>query len=153
MHNIIKITKDTMYLLFILLKLPIKCMLLPDFSNLLELINTNNYIIYVLIENNEAIAIYCFKNSTTYYEEGSTVECFSTINLTNENLFYQGFINCLTNLAFNYDIICVENLCDNDIILEIMLANYQVLFEIDMGYYSYNFIHVPIPVKDTFILT
>ena len=45
-----------------------ECFVLPSYSNLLNLINSGTYHIYAIIENNNLIACYFFRNSYMSYD-------------------------------------------------------------------------------------
>jgi hypothetical protein len=88
-------------------------------ANLLELIKTENMIIYMLIQDTQVIAGYYFKKSCMYVNERKEVyKCIGSLNCCLlEDIFINGFKNALINIKKDYNdftYIMIENSSDNN---------------------------------------
>jgi hypothetical protein len=83
-----------------------KCTIYPDFTNISELIKSENVYIYILLHHMEVKAAYFFRNSVTYYENNAMVDCIGSIIDYHNcpiDLFICGFRHALQNLQ-----ICID---------------------------------------------
>lgn len=67
------------------------CVILPDITNLANMIKTENIIIYGLMTNGTLLSIYVFRNIQLYYNGRRAVECILTLYNFNKELFISGF--------------------------------------------------------------
>lgn len=69
------------------------CVILPDVSNLANLIKTENIKIFALIEDNSIIACYVFRLIELYYDEQKTTECICMLSAMQcqREVFCEGF--------------------------------------------------------------
>ena len=67
------------------------CVILPDVSNLANLIKTENIKIFALIEDNSIIACYVFRLIELYYDGQKTVECICILSAVNSIVTCEGF--------------------------------------------------------------
>jgi hypothetical protein len=69
-----------------------KCIILPDISNIINLIKTDNIYIYGMIESGQLKSVYIFRNLNLFYDQKQAIECFLTINDNNYTIdFITGF--------------------------------------------------------------
>jgi len=151
--NIIKINKDTLKLVYdIISTYKIKCLIIPKYHVLLDLINNNVIDIYIINNNNIINAIYFFKNPATKYYNKKTIESIGSfnINLTND-IFIEGFINIINKIDHNF--VWIENLVDNNIFISSCLKNYSLSTICPMAYYFYNYATLPIDEREIFIIS
>lgn len=151
-YKIIIITKQTFHLLkdFIQInKNNFECLIMTDYSNLINSIENNIYIIYCLICNDEIKSIYFYKNLYLQYKNNNCIELFSSIksNTISDLDFNYGFILSLfflnKNLKNKY--LFIENLSNNTIIIDFLKKiNIFILLEKNVGYCLYNFIKHPL---------
>ena len=125
--KLVKITKDNFHLLTNLLNAKNKtfqCYISNTFANILDLINTNNYIVYALQQNQDLIAAYFFRNSCMKYDQDKAAECFCCINNSkNLQVYIIGFSHALKKLQNKYKIILFENIGHSSQIIENILIN------------------------------
>lgn len=143
-HNIklIKVGKDNINYLYEFIKLncsKFEIYISISIANLLELINTENIIIYMLRQETQIIAVYYFKKSCMYINDIKEVyNCISSLNCCLlEDIFINGFNNSLINIKkdytdFNY--IMVENVSDNNKLIDLT----KYLFITKSNYYFHN---------------
>lgn len=125
--------------------------IIPEMSNLLELIKTNNIYVKMLVYNNEIEAFYIFKKTCTFIEKDKEIiSCICSMNgnkLTKKQ-FIHGFKVSLwsllykeTNKYFNY--LTIENISDNHYIINnIKLKTIPVVVS-PTAYFFYNFAYEP----------
>ena len=144
-----------------------ECFILPDFSNLLNLINNNTYKIYGILEKDTLLACYCFRNSFMSYNLTSlidtnkksqiAVEFFASINNCDHK---EIFINGFTLAVYKYskknkaDLVTIENIGHNNIITnELFSQKICSKFESPTAYFYYNYAKYPILPEQAFILS
>jgi len=118
--------------------------IMTDLTNILELINTRNIYIYMIIKEEEVIAAYIFRNNCVSLKKGT--ECLSLIatvnNCKNKELFAHGYKVALwklweSNPAFKCAVI--EEISDNYIIVDNLLKKSTPILTSPTAYYFYNF--------------
>lgn len=131
--------------------------IMTDLANILELINTQNIYIYMLIKEEEVIAVYIFKNNCVSLKKGT--ECLSltaSVNACkNKELFAHGYKVALwklreSNNAFNCAVI--EEVSDNYIITQNLQEKSKPILISPTAYYFYNFAYSTFDSKKVLIL-
>jgi hypothetical protein len=128
-----------------------KCAFMPEFGNLVSLMESKNIYIYAYLQNNVILGIYFFRNTTILFEKHNMFELFASIQLCESNIyfargFHKALFHCFNDINFKY--ICIENVShNNNIVHEIMKEHEPVLVE-PSAFYLYNFAHLPIDSKD-----
>jgi hypothetical protein len=120
--NLIKVGKNNINIFYNFIKLnysKFDIFISTSIANLLELINTENIIIYMLIQETQVISVYYFKKTCMYVNERKEIyNCIGSLNCCLiEDIFINGFKNALINIKkdhndFSY--IMIENISDND---------------------------------------
>jgi hypothetical protein len=126
---------------------------IPDISSILTLINTKQYFVYSLLNGNDILAFYFFKNTHIQYEEydSDVFQFVSSYNNTNTTkLFFDGFIKSIQmlNEENHIDLIIYDNISHNTIILDKMLDKHNIIFQHDCAYYIYNAVIPKMPLKN-----
>jgi ribosomal protein S18 acetylase RimI-like enzyme len=141
------------------------CFVLPDFSHLLNLINSNTYRIYGILENDALMACYCFRDSHMTYSQsggkdtkgGVAVEFFAAINnCPDMDLFITGFSmalhKCSSELSAN--LVIIENISDTTFVVDSLLKNaVKAIFSSPTAYFYYNYAKRPLLSDKVFILS
>ena len=101
-------------------KYKFNCIVIPDLPNILNIINQNIYSIYGLIQNDQLISCYFFRNSHVSYGDEYAVECFASIQDCNTDIFISGFTIALQKFSriIKAKRITIENISDNNIIIK-----------------------------------
>lgn len=133
--QILQINKQNIRLLIKLiytLRNKLECFIIPDLSNLLNLINCNIYKIYGIIYNDILISCYFFRT------QNKIIECFASINNCSSEIFINGFFTIIKNLKINE--IIIENISFNNIIIyNFSLLNILPISISYFTYYLYNY--------------
>ena len=113
--SVVRITKNNLHLFNNFMnnqKDEFECFIIPQISQLIHLIDTNNVYIYCLVEKENVLAIYVFKNTFFYFKNKLCIELITSISNTyyNEN-FVEGFLISLKKCknSTEADIILIEN--------------------------------------------
>jgi hypothetical protein len=128
----------------------------PEFSNLIELINTKNIFINVILTENRIVAAYFFRKSCIQIEKGLEVlSCYASIRNCDVPIFIQGFKISFWKLAHDNDFgFCsIEDITDNGIIIENIRLKTPPCICSPNAYFFYNFAYPTFQSKDCFILT
>ena len=149
LYNFIKETTDKWSLTVI-----------PEMSNIIELVNTKNVFIVMLVLDGEIVAGYIFKKTCTFIEkEKEIICCIASINgnvLTRE-VFIQGFKVALwsilekpENKGFQY--LMIEDTSDNDCIIRNIQKKTYPLVVSPTAYFFYNFAYNTFKSNDVLII-
>ena len=146
------------------------CFVIPDYGNILNLINCNTYVVYGIIENNKLISCYFFRNSYMTYDmrneieieenkkiiEKKSIELFASISCCHHNeIFLKGFTIALYKYSkkIKADLITIENISHNNIIIDnLFLLNKLPLLISPTAYFYYNYVKKSCLSEKTFII-
>ena len=147
-HRIIKLTKKNIYNYWDIIYKNLNFnKILCNIATLIELIETNNIIIYVLYDiiSKENIGMYIFKDCVTKYNNLHIIENIGSICLSNnKDLFIDGFFFLITLIKHKYHYLFIENLTDNNILLDAINIKYTMIGLSTYAYYFYNYSSKPI---------
>jgi hypothetical protein len=134
---------------------------MPEISNLLELIKTGNIYCYIIVHNFEVLCAYFYRKSCAYMRKNVEIlSCFASINgvdaknnrkNTNKDIFVQGFKVALWKIykkhpSFQYAVI--EDISDNNAIIKNIMLRTKPALVSPTAYFFYNFAYPTFkPVK------
>jgi len=159
-YSMIEICKQNMYLLVEFInenKKRFDIVIMPEVSNLLELINTKNMFIYVILFKDKICSAYFFKKSNTFIEKDLEVlTCIASINngVLDNSIFIHGFKINFWNISekYNFGFSAIENIShNNDIIQNILLKTPPKIIS-PCAYFFYNFAYPTFNADKAFIL-
>jgi hypothetical protein len=123
-------------------------------ETLLEQINTNNILVYALINKdvNDIIAVYIFKNPRVTILHNNVITCIGSVcgNVTNE-VFYYGFIKIIQQIPLENKILAIENISDNTLLISNM-TNPPAKHTTPTAYFLYNYICSPVKSNKCLII-
>jgi len=126
----------------------LECFIIPDLTNLLNLINNETYKVYGILEKDTLIACYFFRNS---YIQNDEIVFFASISNCYYEIFIKGFTIALKKIKAKH--ITIENISHNNIIINyLFLLNIIPKFTISSYFYFYNYIKKPILPENIVIL-
>jgi hypothetical protein len=165
--SLIEITKKNISLFthFIHQYNKFECIILPDISSIDNLIKTENFYIYGIIQNKELIAVYIFKKQSLWFEENNATATNATAtndNNTNNNkyqtidciasLYIEGLSSDIFIIGFNQALhqinkrdnkikrIMIENTSHNATIIEYaQRINIQTICKYPSAFFLYNY--------------
>ena len=130
----------------------------PTISNLIELIDTKNIIIKMIISNGVFVSAYFFRKTCTYIEKDKEIiSCIASINtskLSNDE-FIRGFklsLLSIINKYNNYHYLSIEDISDNLYIINDICINTHPMIISPMAYFFYNFAYAPFKSNKCFII-
>ena len=131
--------------------------IVPEISNILELIKTKNIYVYMVIQDQEIISAFFFRKTCTYITDGcEALCCFASINGSkNKTLFIHSyklalFQICKAHKSFKYAIL--ENISDNNMIIENLLIKSTPVLVNPTAYFFYNFAYPTFNHERVFII-
>lgn len=149
--RIIEINKQNIKLLITLiynLKNKFDCFIIPDLTNLINLITSGIYYVYGIIEKDTLISCYFFRKSL---RQDNTIICFASISNCYNKLFFTGFSMAINK--FDVSLISIENISHNNIIINnLVLLNIIPKYIHSSDYYLYNYLNRVIIPEKIFIL-
>lgn len=134
---------------------------LQDTAYYLSQINAGLLHIYCIQHREHVYGVYFFKNTYTEYEdiEGKVLMFSTSIkNISNNSLFYSGFINCIYHILKEdkqFKMLMIENMGHNSFIIPFWNTYNTPIFNNHTAYYLYNFIYPSSPLlsERTLLLT
>ena len=125
-----------------------ECVVLPDITNLMNLIKTENLLIYaVMNQQRQIIATYTFRNLNLMYEkEKKTIECINIVIKKNEEEQIIGFHETLfqhvkKKIAFDY--LLIEETANAKPIINYLINKHiaSIKFKSPTAFFLYNYAH------------
>jgi len=121
--------------------------ILPEISNLIELVKTKNLFIFMVMNEKEIMSVYFFRKvCTSISNEKEVLSCFASIKgenkIVNNELFILGFKNSIYSIVkhyTNFHYLNIENISDNNIIINNLLIKTFPMSTFPTAYFFYNF--------------
>jgi GNAT superfamily N-acetyltransferase len=160
MYSIIEITNENVHFLVDFLKTnyyQFDIIIIPDFSNIIELIKSNNIFIYVIIYENKIICAYFFRKTCTFIESNLEVlTCFASINSSYNysHIFIHGYKVIFWKIAekFHFGYAAIENISHNNIIINNLIIKTKPHIISPTAYFFYNFAYNRFKQEKTLII-
>jgi GNAT superfamily N-acetyltransferase len=132
------------------------CVILPELSNIANIIKEGNIFIYGIIEHDKLIALYIFRDPTLKYGTEKTIECFATLsNCHHKEIFTTGFNIALhmCNKKLNATKLLLENTSHSmDIIQELERKRIPQFMKSPTAFFLYNYACYSSPSSSTFLM-
>lgn len=126
---------------------------IPEISNLIELVKSNNIYIYMILIEKDIKAVYFFRKvCTSINQSKEVISLFASIkgDISND-VFINGFKISLSYIIKKYKYfyyLCVEDVSDNNKIINNLLIKSKPINISPTAYFFYNFIyHTCLPNK------
>ena len=113
-----------------------------EITNIVELINTKNMFVYVIMVDDEIICCYFFRKSCVQIEKNLEVlSCFASINNCDDNIFIHGFKISFWKIADEnyFGFAAIEDISDNNIIINNLTLKTPASIKSPTAYFFYNF--------------
>ena len=162
-NNVIEITTNQLFLFNDFISLQKKdnrfeCIIMPDISNIINLLKSQNIFIYGAIDKGELMAVYIFRRPNLFYDKKEAVECFLTLynkKLCDVQIFINRFVVSLHKLKqkINNSYLLIEELCDNHIIIDHFINNKNIIldFTSPTAFFLYNYCSYTVNSKKSII--
>ena len=158
-YKIVEITSTNIHLLIGAIKqnaLLFNITIVAEASNIIELINSNNIFIYVIVFEDTIIAAYFFRKTGIFVDTTLEVlSSFASINIDLANdLFIQGFKIIFWKVAAKHYLgFCsIEQISHNYIIIENLCIKNKPLIVSPTAYFFYNFVYSTSPSNKVLII-
>lgn len=119
------------------------CIVLPDVSNVLNLIKLGKIKIYGILFQGELIAVYIFRLLELYYEEKKAVECITILSSESADILTAGFNMSWEKIKAEAkcSIVFIEGTAHSDAVIKALKANPQVQlnFKSPTAFFLYNY--------------
>ena len=120
------------------------CVIIPDISNIINLIKTENIFIYALIQNHNVIACYIFRDPSVNYDNNKAIESTCSIfnNKYSKDVFINGFKQSYIKCREKIDGKCllIEDIGNNNIIINNLLEKNIISFiKSPTAFFLYNY--------------
>lgn len=142
----IQITKSNIQLLIHFLgtiRNEFSCFVISPLETIDELINKNTIHCYTIIQSDEIIGAYFFRETGVFSNSSiQNIECFASLNNSSDDkVFIDGFHNSLAKLREKYTVFLIEELAHNTVIINDLIEKRQIFptFTTPCAYYIYNY--------------
>jgi len=135
-----------------------ECIVLPDVSNVLNLIKLGKIKIYGILFQGELIAIYIFRCLELYYQEKKAVECITILSsdVKQSDILLTGFtISWLKiKLTTRCDIVFIEETAHSKAVIQALDKNTLVVrnFKSPTAFFLYNYAAYSVPSAKTLLI-
>ena len=123
-----------------------------SYETILNLIESNNYFIYISMLNNNILSCICFKNSCVNYNNKKTIECFCVFNNTDIDSLNNIFNSIITTFLPDIDILLIDDNSNANLIISNFKKLRPISFSSPNAYYFYNYCTKTIPKTEFFTL-
>jgi len=132
------------------------CMIVPEVTNILNLMKSGNIILYALIENDYLISLYFYRDAAILYQDQKTMECIGSLSACPfEDIFLAGFFMSVRKSAkqFKTSKVLIENTSNNTLVNKyIETQNIIPFLKSPTGFFLYNYVSYTLPADKCFIL-
>ena len=133
------------------------CIIMPDLSNMLNMIKTENIYVYGILQNNNLIAAYAFRRPSLFYDKEEAIECFFSLYAKNAdtlNAYITGFNISLNKCKekLKTTILLIEDIGQSGKLIDYLRNNLlNVLFQSPTAFFLYNYACYTVPSKKALI--
>lgn len=120
--------------------------IIPEISNLLELIKTGNIYCYIIVQDFQVLCAYFFRKSCAYIQKNAEIlSCFASINSIkkgNIDIFVEGFKIALWKIKKKYtefQYAVIEDISNNNAIIKNIMLRTRPSLISPTAYFFYNF--------------
>jgi len=144
-YIVLEVNAQNSHLLFDFIKLnsvAFDITIMPDVSNIVELIKTQNIFVNVVMLEDQILCAYFFRKSCVSVEQGMEVlSCFASINSTDSDIFVQGFKISFWTIADKnkFGFSALEDISHNRTIIDNLIKKTHPLIVSPTAYFFYNF--------------
>jgi hypothetical protein len=113
----------------------------PCMANLLNLIESKNIKINIIMKHEEITCIFFYRKTCTFINKNEIVSCFASYKsvLLDSNEFTNLFLHSLKQFANLFSYISIENISDNHILVSNFENKYKNIACSPYAYFFYNY--------------
>ena len=157
-YKLLEINKQNFHFLFDFIKqnsAKFSIVIHTEVTNMIELLQSKNIFIYVILVGDKIISAYFYRKSCTFIEKNMEVlSCFASINNTDNHIFIQGFKISFWKIAAEnmFGFSAIEEISHNHIIIENLKQKTTPMIISPTAYFFYNFAYTTFLSKNVLIL-
>jgi len=156
---LIEVTAKNLHLLTDLVKMKepnLDCVIVPDLTNLANIINTNSISIYGILESHKLIAAYVLRDSATIYDEEASMEIVCSLSACYfKEIFISGFSKAINICSEKWKCskVLLEGVGDNNVLAEyIERRHFKPFMTSPSAFFLYNYISYTQKADKCFII-
>jgi len=126
----------------------------PEISNIIELVETNNLFVKMLVVDGNIVSVYIFRKTCSFIEKDKEIiSCIASIKgLLTEQQFIDGFKMALWNENKKFSYLTIEDISDNTCIINNICIRTHPIIISPMAYFFYNFAYSPFKSEKCLII-
>jgi hypothetical protein len=147
LYTIVEVNAQNIHMLYDFMKRTkdmFEVTMCADMSNIVELINTKNVFVQMLLEDKIIVSAYFYRKTCVFIEKGIEVLCcFASMNATEEASFIQGFKSSFwkTCEKHYFGFLAIESISHNYILIDNLKQKTAPTIISPTAYFFYNFVY------------
>lgn len=136
------------------------CIILPEISNIINLLKTENYYIFGIFQKDTLYAVYILKKQSVWFDnkmkqqdKTQTIDCIASLSICNQELFVIGFKQVLQQMQKRDKTITkiiIENTSHNNILIN--QSNTRSIIEYPTAFFLCNYGCYSYPSENCFFV-
>ena len=129
--------------------------IIPEFANILSLVNSRIFFIYIILLEGSIVSCYFFKKTSVLIDyDLEVLTCFASVNIGDKDIFIQGYKSIFWKIAEKNNIgyAAIENISHNHIIINNIIIKTHPHVISPTAYFFYNFAYPTFQSKKTLII-
>jgi len=159
--KILKISKQNLHFVFYFIKSFVyknfPCVILPELNNLAGLIESNNIVMYAIMQQDNIICLYVFQDTCVYHNKKRGIQLItsSCIHKDYYSTFEEGLYQVIENFKINYQNLFIDGNSHNNVLIKRILNSNRSrpFLTSNAAYYFYNYISRPFLSSEVFIIS
>jgi hypothetical protein len=158
MYAVIQISSENIHFLHDFLQQNSKLFdiyIIPEVANILSLINSGIFFIYVILLEGAVTSCYFFKKTSVFIDyDLEVLTCFASINIGDKDTFIHGYKSIFWKIAEKNNIgyAAIENISHNNIIINNIIIKTHPDVISPTAYFFYNFAYPTFKSEKTLII-
>ena len=126
----------------------------PCITNLLNLIDSKNIKIFIILKNELVEGLFFYRKTCTYINKKEIVCCFSSYKSSSlsSSIFVNKFKDSIRQIISSFHYLSIENISDNDVLIKDLQSNYSSIASSPYAYFFYNYAYQTLPPNKVLII-
>lgn len=126
----------------------------PCITNLLNLIDSKNIKIFIILKNEQVEGLFFYRKTCTYINKKEIVCCFASYKSSSlsSSIFVNNFKDSIRQIISSFHYLSIENISDNDVLIKDLQSNYNSIASSPYAYFFYNYAYQTLPPNKVLII-
>ena len=126
----------------------------PCITNLLNLIDSKNIKIFIILKNEQVEGLFFYRKTCTYINKKEIVCCFASYKSSSlsSSIFVNKFKDSIRQIISSFHYLSIENISDNNVLIKDLQSNYSSIASSPYAYFFYNYAYQTLPPNKVLII-